>query len=786
MLRVLLIVFYVGFYSTWAAQSDVLSKTTADSVNYYLLHPVLTNQAYEVSNYTLTRDRAKFVLKNGFIYTAKPFSGNTIMALFLGTGEFELTPPGDIEQKNLTRFLGTSTLSKEFTNLFFVFTDSTDQWIYRNEPATLTEDEFKNAARFCESAVKYLADPFGEYVDQHTELMNDLVNRRKQGIYLSVFSTLSANDLGSSTTILSKWRDEPLIYKIDPTANDGEHVTLGRRIRNQGKGFYQEIVSKFPMIPDNSVPYFLRTERKNDFKISDYNMRMTINENLSSQTSAQLTMRLNNPVNWIRLFLYYRLHVDSVKINGRHVPFHAPVAKDDGFERFESSPIWINTASVAEQTEPIRVEIFYHGKFLEREGDYVYFKATDDWYPAGFTGRHDRFSFDITYTYPSTYMLVSHGTEREIEKNKKTITVQWITRQPTRHVTFNMGVYKDIRFKDERIPDIHMVFRYDRNGKDVKKQVMADVANSYMFFQEKFGSLPIGKLVAAEYSYSHSEAYDGLVNISASVFNSNDDDGVDEWIRAHEVAHQWWGIGVDFDSYHDQWLSEAFAEYSGMLYVQQSLSDNKEFFRFLNITKERIFKNRKGIFVDGQEAGPISLGYRTSSSSTRGDYGLVIYSKGMWVLHMLRNMMLDLNTMNEDRFFAMMKDYFETYYGKKATTDDFKRIVEKHVGTDMAWFFDQWIHGTDLPKYEFAYTTKQTENGKFKVRCRIRQENAGENFQMFIPITIDFGDNRKARMRLLVKGPQSEIDLPLLPLEPKKIIFNDFESVLCEVNYSNW
>ena len=27
--------------------------------------------------------------------------------------------------------------------------------------------------------------------------------------------------------------------------------------------------------------------------------------------------------------------------------------------------------------------------------------------------------------------------------------------------------------------------------------------------------------------------------------------GDDEVFRAHEVAHQWWGIGVDFTSYHD-------------------------------------------------------------------------------------------------------------------------------------------------------------------------------------------------------------------------------------------
>ena len=36
---------------------------------------------------------------------------------------------------------------------------------------------------------------------------------------------------------------------------------------------------------------------------------------------------------------------------------------------------------------------------------------------------------------------------------------------------------------------------------------------------------------------------------------------------AHETAHQWWGNIVAWRSYRDQWLSEGFAEYSGMLYA---------------------------------------------------------------------------------------------------------------------------------------------------------------------------------------------------------------------------
>jgi glycosidase len=64
------------------------------------------------------------------------------------------------------------------------------------------------------------------------------------------------------------------------------------------------------------------------------------------------------------------------------------------------------------------------------------------------------------------------------------------------------------------------------------------------------------------------------------------------------------------------------------------------------------------LFSSGQEAGPVWLGYRTQSSETEGDYWLVIYKKGAWVLHMLRNMLIDLNTMNEDAFENMLREFF--------------------------------------------------------------------------------------------------------------------------------
>jgi aminopeptidase N len=70
-----------------------------------------------------------------------------------------------------------------------------------------------------------------------------------------------------------------------------------------------------------------------------------------------------------------------------------------------------------------------------------------------------------------------------------------------------------------------------------------------------------------------------------------------------------------------------------------------------------------------------------------------------------------------------MKDFFTTFQGTQASTEDFKRIVENHFGVDMSWFFNQWVYGTEIPTYSILYKGEQLSNGKYKVHCTIKQKN---------------------------------------------------------------
>jgi aminopeptidase N len=215
--------------------------------------------------------------------------------------------------------------------------------------------------------------------------------------------------------------------------------------------------------------------------------------------------------------------------------------------------------------------------------------------------------------------------------------------------------------------------------------------------------------------------------------------------------------------------------------MQTVRHDNKRYFDMLH-------RWRDGILMRKQEPGPIALGYRVASVKDEdlNDYQTVVYHKGAWTLHMLRVLMLDLKTMNEEKFQQTMQDYYRTYAGGRASTEDFRKVVERHIGLEMGWFFDQWVYSAAIPTYRVSYRAQPADGGQFRVRLRVKQENVPDDFQMYVPVTVDLGKDRVVRLRVKVRGPATEVDLPLVPAEPKGLRFNDLDGVLAEVKMESW
>ena len=261
-------------------------------------------------------------------------------------------------------------------------------------------------------------------------------------------------------------------------------------------------------------------------------------------------------------------------------------------------------------------------------------------------------------------------------------------------------------------------------------------------------------------------------------------------VTPHEVAHQWFGHGVSWASYHDQWLSEGFAEFAAGLFLQQAMGPKwqKDYIAFWERQRVRILeKNNFG--VSPNDAGPLWLGERLISPRTPQAYQGVTYSKGAYVLEMLRSVMYDDHATGDKReqaFVDMMHDFMESHRDTPATTESFKAIAEKHMTKQMDiqqngrldWFFNEWVYDTQVPRYSMQYTVKPGEGGKFRVHVEITQSEVDDRFGMFVPVFADFGNGMMRMGQVGIGGNSTRTMEFIVDRSPKKVEINAYKDVL--------
>ena len=154
----------------------------------------------------------------------------------------------------------------------------------------------------------------------------------------------------------------------------------------------------------------------------------------------------------------------------------------------------------------------------------------------------------------------------------------------------------------------------------------------------------------------------------------------------HEIAHQWFGNAVTEGDWDDVWLSEGFATYFTHLFVEHA--EGRDAFV-------------AGLRADRDQIRAFDLknpGYRivhdNLADMKQVTTGAGTYQKGAWTLHMLRGVVGD------EAFWSGIREYYRLYRDKNASTADFRRVMEEASGSDLGWFFDQWLTRGGMLKVE--------------------------------------------------------------------------------------
>jgi hypothetical protein len=779
----------------------------SDPTYQALRNLTLGSESVSVSNFELKREAATFHLRSGTVCFAVPVAGRVTAAVFTGDGNFVLTPPAS-EAAMLKLLTKENEFSENFSQMVLRFTDSTYDEIKKGGTA---------GSSGCDSGL--LKD--SQHVTRHklkqnleSRILEDLLSPEPGGLFVAF--------------IHGKRYNGQELYQIDPHDNR-DQVDFSTYDENK----YGDWAS-FPMSSE------LSDKKKKGavgqpIRIQHQQIEATLEKsaNLIGKTQTTFTANLNG-LRVAPFDLFRTLRVRRVTTaDGQPLSFIQEDKNDDA----EFAVILPKVLAAGDQFSVITE---YEGKeAVSNEGGGNYYPnpaARENWYPNNPSGGLGEYAaYDMTFHIPKGTQIAATGVRvSDSNDGGQNVTV-WKSEAPQTVAGFSVGRFKVEQAKldkpdyqvesyaNQESPNWVQGLQHAANGDDLpsmgshggdvalgtmsttglNKKALAEGELAVELYSDYFGPsqfkhLQLTQQTACDFGQSWPElvwipiCYYFDTTVRHQLGMDFGDRGYWKVVTPHEVAHQWWGHTVGFSSYRDQWMSEGFADMSASLYLTMIEKNPKKFIAFWNDERELLLE-RDAQGYRAIDAGPLTMGYRTSNTRTGLDtYRRLIYPKGAYILHMIRMMLHDNHT-GDQRFKELMQDFVNTYRGKAATTEDFKAMVEKHMTQEMDlqgnhkmdWFFNEYVYGTQLPSYQMNATFDTGADGDVVMSIKMTQSNVNDSFRMLVPIYVDLPNGMLFLGRARLAGNSTfdqKIPLKGLKDKPKRAVINYYDDVLASPN----
>lgn len=380
--------------------------------------------------------------------------------------------------------------------------------------------------------------------------------------------------------------------------------------------------------------------------------------------------------------------------------------------------------------------------------DTSYLLYAGRWFPVNAYGLN-RFTSSISINVPAHMLVIGSGkmTVSDTAPPKKasesvlpTKTYTFVSDKPSFPGTIVAGVFQEYK-SDEAGLDLHVYFKPTHQS--IAPAYTTTAVQEFTYYITLFGlpqsqKLNLVELPGDTLPYTWAPEIVGMAGPSIT-------EKTNYRLLADGIAHQWWGVSVSPANKDDWWLSDGIARYSEALYVENAAGAAG--------LEEAVKDMSVGALA--YDTVPLSSASKLDIFST--EFQSLVTDKGAMILHMLRWVL------GEDKFNKTMREFAGQFAGKSATTDDFREIAEKNYGSQLTWFFSQWLDSTGAPEFKVKYTTyrlggaaaqnpKEEKTPGFRVTGEISQDL--DLFRMPVDLRIDT-DGKTENKRIEVVGTNS-------------------------------
>lgn len=370
---------------------------------------------------------------------------------------------------------------------------------------------------------------------------------------------------------------------------------------------------------------------------------------------------------------------------------------------------------------------------------------------------------------PAHYKVISNGLLLE-ESNLDSATrlTHWKQSVPVSCWLFVLGVAEfAVQYLDQ----------FD--GKSIQSWVYPkDRQTGFYDFSEptkkvlEFFSEYVGPFVYEKLANVQSASVSGGMETSSAIFYAeNIINGKKEerivHVVIHELAHQWFGNAVTETTWDDAWLSEGFATFFTLLFIENAYGYDKYVSGLQNA--------RKSVYRYAEKDPNFSI-VSPRTAETDAVTSTITYQKGAWVLHMLRELI------GRDNFKKGIQSYYKKFINSNATTGDFIHEMEKASGKKLGMFFQQWLNRPEnlMLKGNWKY-----DDQKKQVVITLDQGHAGE-YLFDVPLEIGIykaGSNNPEIMKFKLDKKQNLYKIKLKGA-PEKVVIDPATRLLAQIDFS--